>query len=153
MFGRNFLSTIFRNPLSGRYSVKDMSFFEGSVKMSCLRISIAMGLLVSLSGTCFASPGVIALRGAIVEAPCPVSTSAEGFAFHGCPARATGQDGSTRKVPPLQSVRSIDGSTAQVKLIGENREEGGSLRQQYALVDGKGRALTSGNYVVTLTYP
>ncbi len=54
---------------------------------------------------------------------------------------------------PLQSVRSIDGSTAQVKLIGENRAEGGVLRQQYALVDGNGRALTSGNYVVTLTYP
>ena len=153
MVGRNFLSTIFRNPLSGRYSVKDMSFFEGSVKMSCLRISIAMGLLVSLSGTCFASPGVIALRGAIVEAPCPVSTSAEGFALHGCPARTAGQDSSAHKVQPLQSVRSIDGSTAQVKLIGENRAEGGVLRQQYALVDGKGRALTSGNYVVTLTYP
>lgn len=121
--------------------------------MSRLRISIAMGLLVSLSGTCFASPGVIALRGAIVEAPCPVSTSAEGFALHGCPARTAGQDSSAHKVQPLQSVRSIDGSTAQVKLIGENREEGGVLRQQYALVDGKGRALTSGNYVVTLTYP
>ena len=147
------VSTIFRNPLSGRYSVKDMSFFEGSVKMSCLRISIAMGLLVSLSGTCFASPGVIAFRGAIVESPCPVSTSAEGFALHGCPARTAGQDGSAHKVQPLRSVRSIDGSTAQVKLIRESREEGGSLSQQYALVDGKGRALTSGNYVVTLTYP
>jgi hypothetical protein len=124
MVGTTFLPTFFRNPLSGRYSVKDMSFFEGSVKMSCLRISIAMGLLVSLSGTCFASPGVIALRGAIVEAPCPVSTSAEGFAFHGCPARTAGQDSSARKVQPLQSVRSIDGSTAQVKLIGENRAEG-----------------------------
>lgn len=153
MVGTTFLPTFFRNPLSGRYSVKDMSFFEGSVKMSRLRISVAMGLLVSLSGTCFASPGVIALRGAIVEAPCPVSTSAEGFALHGCPARTAGQDSSAHKVQPLQSVRSIDGSTAQVKLIGENRAEGGVLRQQYALVDGNGRALTSGNYVVTLTYP
>lgn len=153
MVGTTFLPTFFRNPLSGRYSVKDMSFFEGSVKMSRLRISIAMGLLVSLSGTCFASPGVIALRGAIVESPCPVSTSAEGFALHGCPARTAGQDSSAHKVQPLQSVRSIDGSTAQVKLIGENRAEGGVLRQQYALVDGNGRALTSGNYVVTLTYP
>jgi hypothetical protein len=153
MVGTTFLPTFFRNPLSGRYSVKDMSFFEGSVKMSRLRISIAMGLLVSLIGTCFASPGVIALRGAIVEAPCPVSTSAEGFALHGCPARTAGQDSSAHKVQPLQSVRSIDGSTAQVKLIGENRAEGGVLRQQYALVDGNGRALTSGNYVVTLTYP
>lgn len=153
MVGTTFLPTFFRNPLSGRYSVKDMSFFEGSVKMSRLRISIAMGLLVSLSGTCFASPGVIALRGAIVEAPCPVSTSSEGFALHGCPARTAGQDSSAHKVQPLQSVRSIDGSTAQVKLIGENRAEGGVLRQQYALVDGNGRALTSGNYVVNLTYP
>ena len=153
MVGTTFLRTFFRNPLSGRYSVKDMSFFEGSVKMSRLRISIAMGLLVSLSGTCFASPGVIALRGAIVESPCPVSTSAEGFALHGCPARTAGQDGSAHKVQPLRSVRSIDGSTAQVKLIGENSDESGVLRQQYALVDGKGRALTSGNYVVTLTYP
>jgi hypothetical protein len=121
--------------------------------MSHLRSCIAMGLLVSLSGTCFASTGVIAFRGAIVESPCPVSTSAEGFALHGCPAGAAGQDGSARKVQPLQSVRSIEGSTAQVKLVRENREEGGLLRQQYALVDGNGRVLTSGNYVVTLTYP
>jgi hypothetical protein len=153
MVGTTSLDTLFRNRLSGRYSLKDMSYFEGSMKMSQLRSCIAMGLLVSLSGTCFASTGVIAFRGAIVEPPCPVSTSAEGFALHGCSFGAAGQDGSVRKVQPLQSVRSIDGSTAQVKLIGENREEGGVLRQQYALVDGNGRALTSGNYVVTLTYP
>lgn len=121
--------------------------------MRHLRICIGVGLLAGLSGSVIASPGVIAFRGAIVESPCAVSTSAEGFALQGCTAMTADRDSRASGVEPLRSVRSIDGSAAQVKLIRENREEGGSLRQQYALVDGKGRALTSGNYVVTLTYP
>lgn len=121
--------------------------------MSCLRICIGVGLLVGLSGTVFASPGVVSFRGAIVEPPCPVSTYAEGFALHGCAVMAADKDGLTRGVALQGTARSIDGSSVQIKLIHAREDAGGLLSQQYALLDGRGQTLTSGKYMVTLTYP
>jgi hypothetical protein len=138
---------------SGRYKFNGMSFFKGSVKMNRLRVCIGVWLLASLSGTCIASQGVVAFRGAIVETPCPVSTSTEGFALHGCPGMPTGNYFSARNVESLRSFRSIDNPVTQVKLIHQSADEGGSIRQQYALVDGNGQPVTSGNYVVTLALP
>lgn len=148
MVSRAFLSTIFRNPLSGRYSVKDMSFFEGSVKMSCLRISIAMGLLVSLSGTCFASPGVIALRGAIVERRLArFRRRLKGFAFHGCPARAAGQDGSTRRCRRA-AVSALNRRFDRPGQADPRKQGRGRLAPSAVQWDD-GRALTSGSTSVT----
>ena len=121
--------------------------------MSSLRIYIGVGLLVSLGGTCFASQDVVSFRGAIVETPCPVSTLDKGFALHGCPGMTTGKLLSARNVEPLRSVRSIDNPRTHVKLIHQSAEKGGSIRQQYALVDGNGQTVTSGSYVVTLALP
>lgn len=93
--------------------------------MSILRICIGAGLFASLSGICMASQGVISLRGAIVD----------------------------NSAQPQYSAHAIDGSVVHARRLLESTEGGGQLSERYALVDGKGQPITSGNYVVTLTFP
>lgn len=114
--------------------------------------AIHVGLLFSLSGVCLAaSPagqGVIYFHGSIVEASCTPFAMADGLKLNNCPAR-----GSAISVAPVPSVRALDHSAVSVKLIADSGRARPYYQQQYALVDGQGKPVTSGLYVVTLTSP
>jgi hypothetical protein len=134
-----------------------MSLFIGGVEMNVSQVSIGLGLLLSLSGSCFAaSPvaqGLIHFRGAIVEAPCVMSGSNNALALRGCPAVARGVGVDVQRLEPVGSVSSLEPTAPQVKLMVESNEGRGMFARQYALLDAADKPVHSGNYRVTLTYP
>lgn len=126
--------------------------------MTIKRMSaIHVGLLFSLSGACMAaSPvgqGVIYFHGSIIEASCTPLTMADGLKLSNCPSLARGSAISVRNVEPVSSVTALDHSAVSVKLVADSGRSGPYYQQQYTLVDGQGKPVNSGKYLVTLTSP
>lgn len=121
--------------------------------MSIRKMSLGLGLLLGLAGSCLASApmerGVIHFQGAIVEPPCKVTVSGQGLVLHGCARAAHGDGISAQSMEPLVTVSSLDPSAAPARL----QVNDGLFPRQYRLLDAASRPITSGNYRVTLTYP
>ncbi|MBU6959759.1 type 1 fimbrial protein [Pseudomonas sp. CVAP len=119
--------------------------------------SVGMGLFFSLTGMCFAATpvaqGVISFHGSIVESSCASSAQVGGLRLDDCPALARGSVISVRSVEPVRSVSALDHYNVGVKLVADSGKEGRYYNQQYALVDGSGKPVNSGAYLITLTSP
>lgn len=134
--------------------------------MNAKLLSAGFGMFLGFTGTCFAETpvvqGVIRFYGSIVEAPCTpmaesgVSGASATFKLNQCPGLARGNDISVRSVDPATTVTALDHAQVKVKLIADNANTGHQGRyydQQYALVDGAGKPVKSGAYLITLTSP
>lgn len=121
--------------------------------MNIRKLSLGLGLLLGLGGSCLASApigrGDIHFQGAIVEAPCKVSVTGQVLAMHGCPRAAHGGSSSASGMEPAVTVSSLDSSAVPARL----QVNDGPLPRQYRLLDAASRPISSGNYRVTLTYP
>ncbi|POA19407.1 hypothetical protein C1886_12745 [Pseudomonas sp. FW300-N1A1] len=126
--------------------------------MNGMRLSVGISLLFALSATCLAATpsgqGVIRFQGSIVEPGCTsrMGTSST-FEFNGCPTRAGGGSVSVQSVEPVRSVSALDRSRVDVKRVVDRTQDGRYYDQHYALVDGAGKPVTSGAYLITLAYP
>jgi type 1 fimbria pilin len=130
-----------------------MIFDPGGGEMNIRRMSLGLGLLLGLGGSCLATAatgqGEIRFQGAIVEPPCKVSVTGQGLALQGCPKAAPGGDISVPGMEPLMTVSSLDSPAVPARLQASD----GLLPRQYRLLDAASRPIQSGNYRVTLTYP
>jgi type 1 fimbria pilin len=122
-------------------------------EMSIRKMSLGLGLLVGLAGSCLASAppgrGVIHFQGAIVEPPCKVTVTGHGLALHGCPRDEHAGGISARSLEPVVTVSSLDSAAAPARL----QVNDAKIPRQYRLLDAASKPITSGNYRVTLTYP
>ncbi|WP_256577054.1 hypothetical protein [Pseudomonas sp. Irchel s3b6] len=60
---------------------------------------------------------------------------------------------SVQSVEPVRSVSALDHSRVDVKRVVDRTQDGRYYDQHYALVDGAGKPVTSGAYLITLAYP
>jgi len=131
--------------------------------MNIKQISAAVGLVLSAISSVFAatplSQGVIHFHGSIVESPCSPDTrsgdqgSGASLSLNGCPQTARAGSLSVRSVQPTTTVAALSPSAVKVRLVTDSGPSGRYYNQQYALVDGAGKAIHSGTYVITLTSP
>jgi hypothetical protein len=126
--------------------------------MNGKRWSVGIGLFFLLSGACqaanFLGQGVIRFHGSIVESGCTSRMGVSSmFEFNDCPTKVSDNSVSVRRVEPVSSVSAIEPSGGHVKLLVGRSQDGRFYNQQYELVDGGGKPLGSGAYVVTLTSP
>lgn len=119
-----------------------------------------VGMFLGLSGVCSAAPqgvqGTIYFHGSIVEEPCTPSSTGNGAAalhLNRCPQFSRGNDIRVQGVGPSSTVTAIGQSPVNVKLVTDSGKAGRYYDQQYALVDGAGKPVTSGTYLITLTSP
>lgn len=112
-------------------------------------------LLFSLSGLCHGATtlatGVIQFHGRIVEAPCTPSIQLNTFKLIDCPPTARGND---VRVQPTASATVVGASSAnkvRLKLVTDTRNNERYYKQHYTVIDASGEAVTSGNYIITLT--
>lgn len=54
---------------------------------------------------------------------------------------------------PVATVAALSPSAVKVKLVADSGRSERYYNQQYALVDGAGKAVNSGAYIITLTSP
>jgi hypothetical protein len=118
--------------------------------MKIKHLPAVISLLSTLSSatwsTIAAAENTLRLEGAIVERVCHSSVKTQGmFELNTCPALARAT---------VFGVNSLDWSRRgiRVKLLADSGQDR-YFDQRYALVDGKGAAAGSGNYVVTMTLP
>ena len=120
--------------------------------MSVKRLGVVTGLLYLWASTCGAAPsvgqGTIEFTGSIVETGCATNArSGAVLELTGCAEASRGGDVDVRGLKPVASV-----DAAHVLLVADARS-GRYYNQRYVLVDGAGKPIQSGNYVVTLTTP
>ncbi|OPA88646.1 hypothetical protein BFW86_16525 [Pseudomonas fluorescens] len=124
--------------------------------MNIQRFSVAAGLFIVLTGTCAtaAGQGTIAFHGSIVEPGC-LSNAHNGSVMEltGCPSVNRGGRIDVRNVTPVASVKAVGASSARAVLLTDTGSNGRYYDQRYQLVDGLGKPIRSGAYVVTLTSP
>jgi hypothetical protein len=126
--------------------------------MNGKRLSVGISLFFALSGVNLAATasgqGVIQFHGSIVEPGC---TSRVGMSstveFNGCPTPLPGSAISVRSVESVRSVSALDHSSVNVKLLADSGRDGHYYDQQYEMVDGAGKPVRSGMYLITLTSP
>ncbi len=115
-------------------------------------ISIIAGFLGLWAGSCAAAQtagqGVIRFTGSIVESGC--ATNARSGAVMEVTGCASASRGSHFDVRNMASAASVD--AAHVRLVADTRN-GRYYDQRYVLVDGAGKPIQSGSYVVTMTAP
>ncbi|MBK5416653.1 type 1 fimbrial protein [Pseudomonas sp. TH31] len=121
-------------------------------------LSVGISLFFAMSGACLAATslgqGVIRFQGSIVESSCGSHVGANSTVeLSGCSTSAQGSAVSARSVEPVSSVSAPDHSRVDVKLVKETRRDGRYYDQQYTLVDGAGKPVNSGTYLITLTAP
>lgn len=131
--------------------------------MNAKQISAVVGLFLGFIGPTYAATtiaqGVINFHGSIVEAPCSSDThaaqpgSGANFSLNGCPQTARGGSVNINRVQPITTVAALSPSAVKVKLVADSGRSGPYYNQQYALVDGAGKAINSGAYIITLTSP
>ncbi|MCE6976536.1 type 1 fimbrial protein [Pseudomonas frederiksbergensis] len=126
--------------------------------MNGKRLSVGISLFCALSGACLAATpsgqGVIQFHGNIVESSCTSRMGASSmFEFNDCPAKVSGNSVNVRSVEPVRSVTALDHSGVNVKLLAGRSRDGRYYNQQYELVDGGGKPVGSGTYLITLTSP
>ncbi|WP_106803484.1 type 1 fimbrial protein [Pseudomonas sp. S5D5] len=120
--------------------------------MSVKRLSVMAGLLGIWASTCGAAQivgqGSIEFHGSIVEGGCATNThSGAVMELHECAVASRGSHFDVRGVAPVASV-----DAAHVLLVADSGN-GRYYDQRYVLVDGAGKPIRSGNYVVTMTLP
>jgi hypothetical protein len=126
--------------------------------MNSQRLAVGISLFFAMSGACLASTtisqGVIEFRGSLVESSCATGIGANSTVeLSDCATSARGGNVSAHRVEPARSVSALDPSSVDVKLLSESRQGEHYYDQQYALVDGAGKPVTAGNYLITLTAP
>lgn len=90
--------------------------------------------------------GTIEFRGSIVEPGCATNArSSSVVELKGCVQANRGSRLEVREMAPVASV-----NAAHVRLVADSAS-GRYYDQQYVLVDGAGKRVQSGNYVITLT--
>lgn len=117
-----------------------------------LSVGISLGLFfsgASLAATTVGS-GVIRFTGSIVEASCTSRVgSGSRIELNGCPNTSRG---TVISAAPVRSVSTLDHSPVRVKLLADTGD-GRYYDQQYALVDGAGKPVLEGKYLITLISP
>ncbi|MCF5668917.1 type 1 fimbrial protein [Pseudomonas marginalis] len=118
--------------------------------MSSKGISMFTSLLCLWAGVSDAAQtvgqGTIEFRGSIVEPGCATNArSGSVVELKGCAQANRGSRLEVREMAPVASV-----NAAHVRLVADS-VSGRYYDQQYVLVDGAGKRVQSGNYVITLT--
>ncbi|TFY93493.1 type 1 fimbrial protein [Pseudomonas nabeulensis] len=117
---------------------------------SVKRLSLVAGFLALWAGGCIAAGGVIRFEGRIVEPGCQSSSrGGSTLELTGCPQKLRD---SQFDVQPIRSVQAVGNAPVHVKLLTDSGA-GRYYDQRYQLVDGRGKPIQSGAYVVTLTAP
>lgn len=121
-------------------------------------LSVGISLFFALSGACMAATpsgqGVIQFHGSIVEPGCNTRVGASStFEFNDCPTRVSGNSVNVRSVEPVRSVSALDHSGVNIKLLAGRIQGGRYYDQEFELVDGSGKPVRSGGYLITLTSP
>lgn len=120
--------------------------------MSVNGFAAMAGLLCLWASACGAvqpvTHGTIQFSGSIVEAGCATNArSGAVVELTGCASASRGSRLDVRNMAPVASV-----DAAHVLLVADSGH-GRYYDQQYVLVDGAGKRIVSGNYVITLTSP
>ncbi|PRA23115.1 hypothetical protein [Pseudomonas poae] len=114
------------------------------------RFSRVAGFLVIWTGACMASDGVIQFQGRIFAPGCtPLAPGGSTLELNGCPQAFRGNQ---FDVQPIRSVQAVGNSAVKVKLLTDSGA-GRYYDQRYQLVDGRGKPIQTGAYVVTLIAP
>ncbi|MFJ2364009.1 type 1 fimbrial protein [Pseudomonas sp. NPDC087697] len=126
--------------------------------MNGTRLSVGFSLFFAFSSACVAATpmaqGVIHFSGSIVDTGCTLHLEdGSTFGLYGCPNFARGSAISVRSIEPVRSVGAVNHSRVGVKLVDDKRQDGRYYDQQYALVDSAGKPVSSGAYLISLTYP
>ena len=113
-------------------------------------LSVAICTFLTLNSTCWAAtlaaPGSIRFEGAIVERGCRSSLAADAtLALNDCPAAGRG---TVIEVNDLLGAR----SDITVTLIAD-KGLGRYYDQQYRLMEGTGKPVQSGQYLITMILP
>ncbi|WP_248751509.1 type 1 fimbrial protein [Pseudomonas sp. MWU15-20650] len=120
--------------------------------MNICGISVVAGLLCLGASTGGAAQtvgqGVIEFKGSIVEPVCAANArSGAVMELNGCSNASRGSRLDVRSLAPVASV-----NAPHLRLVTDSGE-GRYYDQRYLLVDGAGKPIRSGNYVITLTSP
>ncbi|MBV4481753.1 type 1 fimbrial protein [Pseudomonas khavaziana] len=120
--------------------------------MNVGRFSVMASLLCLWASTCgaaeIAGQGTLRFTGAIVESGCATNArSGSVMELRGCARVSRGSRFEARNVASVASV-----NAAHVRLVADSGE-GRYYDQRYLLVDNAGKAIESGNYVITMTSP
>lgn len=123
--------------------------------MNGKHLLIGMKLFLVMCGACLAAPsiagGVVPFSGAVVDPNCASRVGKNStFEFNSCPSRLGGK---VLSVQPSRTALSLDHASINVRKIGGSVQNGRLFDQQYQLVDGKGKPVRSGAYLITLTSP
>ena len=124
--------------------------------MSIKHLAVAAGLFLAGIGTFSQaqqpSRGVINFHGSIVEPSCNASSEGESLMqLKGCTTASRGNLISAHSVQPFNTVKSVQGSATQVRLVADSGTNGRYYNQSYQLMDNAGAPVRSGSYVVTIT--
>lgn len=125
--------------------------------MNGKRLLLGMNMFFVLCGTCLAdspnsgSPGgAIQFSGAVVDTSCASQGGNNStFGYKNCPTRLNGD---VLGVQPVGTVRAVGKSNVNIRLLADSRN-GRFFDQRYQLVDGLGKPVGSGNYLITMTSP
>lgn len=126
--------------------------------MSVKHLTAVTGLLLVSAGTFSQaqqpSHGAINFHGSIVEPSCNAFSQGESLMqLTGCPTASRGNLISARSVQPVGSVKALQGSAADIRLVADSGMSERYYNQSYQLMDTAGRPVRSGSYVVTITSP
>jgi len=122
------------------------------------RLAIGTFLVFALSGVSLAAvplgQGVIQFHGSFEESGCITNVNMSStFEFKRCPSPQLGSAVNVRRVESVSSVSATGHSNVKVKLLAGSSPDGRYYNQQYELVEGSGKPVLSGAYVITLTLP
>ena len=122
------------------------------------RLAIGTFLVFALSSVSLAAvplgQGVIQFHGSIEESGCITNVKMSStFEFKRCPSPQLGSAVNVRRVESVSSVSATGHSNVKVKLLAGSSPDGRYYNQQYELVEGSGKPVLSGAYVITLTLP
>lgn len=114
--------------------------------MSGKRFALAVAICLALVGQAHAggvvASGMLRFSGSIVEPSCTTTVGNAGWRMDDCPALARDS---------VIDVQGVDGQTLPAQALRIDR--GHTVDQAYRLVDGRGKPLTQGRYVVIVTWP
>lgn len=122
------------------------------------RLAIGTSLVFALNGVSFAAvplgQGVIQFHGSIVEPGCITNVrKSSTFELQRCPSPQLGSAVNVQRVESVNSVSAAGLSSVKLKLLADSSPGGRYYNQQYELVDGSGKPVLSGAYLITLTLP
>jgi type 1 fimbria pilin len=125
--------------------------------MNNKKMMVGLGLLLCMSGTCFAGAGsaggIIRIQGQITESPCHASTESGGLTSLYCSSAVRAGTISARSVEPALSISSLEQREANVKLINQRDDGKGITRQQVVVLDANDQPIQTGKYLITVAYP